>query len=85
MQSWTAKATDFCPQIPNPGKIDDLDRQRKSLLKALDERERRGGASVEETEDQVARAKDVLHQVKKEHKMMKMFNKVSHCGTADSK
>ncbi|KZP04196.1 hypothetical protein FIBSPDRAFT_807094 [Athelia psychrophila] len=74
-EDWTAKALQFCPEIPNPRKSDVLQRDLNATKNALKERERRHGASVEEMTVEVNKAKANLDSAEKELKNMWSLNK----------
>ncbi|KJA20562.1 hypothetical protein HYPSUDRAFT_142094 [Hypholoma sublateritium FD-334 SS-4] len=68
--NWSVKAADYCEQVPNPRKTEEVQRNLDSVLKALKEREKRFGASVEEMAEELNKAKDNLENAKKELKLM---------------
>lgn len=63
--------------MPNPRKAADVQRHLESVQKALKEREKRHGASVEEMAAEVNKATENLQKVQKELKQMSGLNKVS--------
>lgn len=54
-----------------------MQRNLDSVLKALKDREKRFGASVEEMAEELNKAKDNLEKAKKELKLMAVLNKAS--------
>jgi len=75
-ENWTAKALEYCEQVPTPRKVEDVEKQLESVSKALKEREKKQGASVEEMVQEVNKAKGNLEKVEKELKQMSALNKV---------
>ncbi|KAG6820629.1 hypothetical protein H0H93_014232 [Arthromyces matolae] len=73
--NWTAKAQEFCERVPNTRKVDAIERNLKSVQKALEEREKRHGASVEEMTIEVNKAKAKLDVVQRDLKQMTTLNK----------
>ncbi|KAF8625965.1 hypothetical protein AX17_006690 [Amanita inopinata Kibby_2008] len=72
---WTAKALEFCERVPNPRKADEVQRILDSVQKALKEREKRHGATVEEMTIEVNKAKARLEAVESELKQMSVLNR----------
>ncbi|KAG5721478.1 Structural maintenance of chromosomes protein 6 [Termitomyces sp. T112] len=73
--NWTAKALEYCERFPNPRKVEEVDRNLKSVQEALAERERRQGATVEEMTIEVNKAKAKLDAVERDLKQMTTLNK----------
>ena len=76
-QSWSDKAAEYCEQVPNPRKPDDVKRLLDSVQKALKDQEKQHGASVEEMAKEVNKAQENLSKADKELKQMSMLNKVN--------
>ncbi|KAG5637884.1 hypothetical protein H0H81_002847 [Sphagnurus paluster] len=73
--NWSAKAREYCEEVPNPRDADTVKRNLESVQKALQERERRHGASVEEMTIEVNKAKAKLETAEREWKQMHNLNK----------
>jgi hypothetical protein len=76
-QNWSDKAAEYCEQVPNPRKPDDVKRLLDSVQKALKDQEKQHGASVEEMAKEVNKAQESLSKADKELKQMSMLNKVN--------
>ncbi|KAF9483584.1 P-loop containing nucleoside triphosphate hydrolase protein [Pholiota conissans] len=74
-KNWTATATEYCEQVFNPRKTEDVQRNLDSVQKALKEREKRHGASVEEMAMELNKASENLEKASKELKQMTVLNK----------
>jgi len=74
-ESWTAKAMEYCERFENPRKPDIVKRNLDSVQKALQEREKRHGATVEEMTIEVNRTKANLDTAEKDLKNMFSLNK----------
>ncbi|KAF8157852.1 hypothetical protein B0H34DRAFT_706410 [Crassisporium funariophilum] len=73
--NWTEKAAEYCEQVPNPRKPEEVKRHLDSVQKALKEREKRHGASVEDMAKEVNKAKEQLDKAEKELRQMSRLNK----------
>ncbi|KAF8879889.1 P-loop containing nucleoside triphosphate hydrolase protein [Gymnopilus junonius] len=73
--NWRASALEYCEQIPNPRKTEIVERQLASVEKALKERERIHGVSVEDMAVELNKAADNLEKAEKELKQMATLNK----------
>ncbi|KAF8727723.1 hypothetical protein AX14_007074 [Amanita brunnescens Koide BX004] len=73
--NWRKSALEFCEPFENPRKKDVVERNIESVQRALAERERRHGASVEDMTVEVNRAKAKLEVVQNELKQMYSLNK----------
>ncbi|PPR03753.1 hypothetical protein CVT26_005793 [Gymnopilus dilepis] len=74
-ENWRKKALEYCEPFPNPRKADVVNRQLESVQRALKEREKTHGASVEEMAIELNKATDNLEKAEKELKQMAMLNK----------
>ncbi|TFK33017.1 P-loop containing nucleoside triphosphate hydrolase protein [Crucibulum laeve] len=74
-ENWTEKAEAYCAKVENPRKVEDVQRNLDSITKALKDREKRQGASVEELMKELNKAKERLEKADKELKQMSMLNK----------
>ncbi|KAG2065304.1 P-loop containing nucleoside triphosphate hydrolase protein [Suillus decipiens] len=72
--NWTTGAEEYCERVENPRKVDVVERTLESVQKALKERERRHGATVEEMTIEVNNAKAVLDTAEKELKSLAALN-----------
>ncbi|KAG6919643.1 hypothetical protein DXG01_003507 [Tephrocybe rancida] len=73
--NWTAKAEEFCERFPSPRKVEVVKVNLESVTKALQEREKRHGATVEEMTIEVNKAKAKLDTAEKDLKQMSTLNK----------
>ncbi|KAJ6525222.1 hypothetical protein DFH09DRAFT_173736 [Mycena vulgaris] len=72
---WTTKAEEYCERVETTRSPDVVDRALKSTQQALQERERRHGASVEEMTIEVNKAKEKLKNAETDLKQMTSLNK----------
>ncbi|KAG2155901.1 P-loop containing nucleoside triphosphate hydrolase protein [Suillus bovinus] len=72
--NWTSSAEEYCERVENPRKVDVVERTLESVQKALKERERRHGATVEEMTIEVNNAKAVLDTAEKELRSLAALN-----------
>ncbi|OBZ68963.1 hypothetical protein A0H81_11069 [Grifola frondosa] len=72
---WTTKAETFSERIPNPRKVDEIQRNLDAVQAALREREKRHGATVEEMTIEVNKKSAALDTAKKDLKNMVNLNK----------
>ncbi|KAG1745864.1 P-loop containing nucleoside triphosphate hydrolase protein [Suillus paluster] len=72
--NWTTGAEEYCERVENPRKVDVVERNLESVQKALKERERRHGATVEEMTIEVNNAKVVLDNAEKDLKGLAALN-----------
>ncbi|KAG1822914.1 P-loop containing nucleoside triphosphate hydrolase protein [Suillus subaureus] len=72
--NWTTSAEEYCERVENPRKVDVVERTLESVQKALKERERRHGATVEEMTIEVNNAKVVLDSAEKDLKSLAALN-----------
>ncbi|KIY70905.1 P-loop containing nucleoside triphosphate hydrolase protein [Cylindrobasidium torrendii FP15055 ss-10] len=63
-EQWTAAATEFCEKIENPRPPAVIEREQESTKRALRERERMDGRSVEKLTEEFHKAKEVYETVK---------------------
>ncbi|PFH51262.1 hypothetical protein AMATHDRAFT_59575 [Amanita thiersii Skay4041] len=73
--NWTEKALEFCERWPNPRTVAEVQRNLDSVQRALQERARRQGATVEEMVIEVNRAKAKLEAIERELKQMASLNR----------
>ncbi|KZV67077.1 P-loop containing nucleoside triphosphate hydrolase protein [Peniophora sp. CONT] len=64
--NWSAKASEYCARVENTRKPDVIERELTGVQKALKEREKRDGATVEEMTVEVNRTHAALQKVKGE-------------------
>lgn len=62
--------------MPNPRKTDEVKRLLESMQKALKDREKNQGASVEDLAREVNKTKENFEKASKEQKQMTLLNKV---------
>ncbi|RDB15621.1 Structural maintenance of chromosomes protein 6 [Hypsizygus marmoreus] len=74
-ENWTAKATEYCERVHNPRNAENVKRLLDSVQHALQERERRHGATVEEMTVEVNKAKAKLDSTARDLKQMFALNK----------
>ncbi|KAF9221585.1 P-loop containing nucleoside triphosphate hydrolase protein [Gyrodon lividus] len=72
--SWTERAEEYCPRVEDPRKVAELQRHLESVQAALNERERRHGATVEEMTIEVNKAKADLDNVERELRSLAALN-----------
>lgn len=72
--NWTTSAEEYCERVEHPRKVDVVERTLESVQKALKERERRHGATVEEMTIEVNNAKAVLDSAEKDLKSLAALN-----------
>jgi structural maintenance of chromosomes protein 6 len=75
-QIWTTGAEEYCARVENPRKVDLVERNLESVQKALKERERRHGATVEQMTIEVNNAKAVLDNAEADMKSLSNLNNV---------
>ncbi|GLB38155.1 putative P-loop containing nucleoside triphosphate hydrolase protein [Lyophyllum shimeji] len=73
--NWTNKALEYCERVPNPRTADKVKRHLESVQRALQEREKRHGATVEEMTIEVNKAKAKLEAAERDLKQMTHLNK----------
>ncbi|KAF8073492.1 hypothetical protein FPV67DRAFT_1576115 [Lyophyllum atratum] len=73
--NWTVKALEYCERVPNPRSADVVKRNLESVQQALQERERRHGATVEEMTVEVNKAKAKLETAERDLRQMNHLNK----------
>ncbi|CAA7262794.1 unnamed protein product [Cyclocybe aegerita] len=73
--NWRDKALEYCEQVHKPRKLEEVKRLLDSVQKALKEREKHHGASVEEMAKEVNKAQENLDKAEKELKQMSKLNK----------
>ncbi|KAJ3497858.1 hypothetical protein NLJ89_g10296 [Agrocybe chaxingu] len=73
--NWRDKALEYCEQVHKPRKLEEVKRLLESVQKALKEREKHHGASVEEMAKEVNKAQENLNKAEKELKQMSTLNK----------
>ncbi|KAK2465406.1 hypothetical protein APHAL10511_002760 [Amanita phalloides] len=74
-RTWREQALEFCEPVENPRKAEVVQRNLDSVQKALKEREKRHGASVEDMTVEVNKAKAKLDTVQAELRQMSSLNK----------
>ncbi|KAI0084778.1 P-loop containing nucleoside triphosphate hydrolase protein [Irpex rosettiformis] len=74
-QTWTGKAEEYCEQWPEPRKVAEVQKNLESIQRALQDRERRQGASVEQMAAEVNKRQAALDAAKKDLKLMMQLNK----------
>ncbi|KIK94054.1 hypothetical protein PAXRUDRAFT_478960 [Paxillus rubicundulus Ve08.2h10] len=72
--TWTQRAEEFCPRVENPRKVVEVQRLLTSVEAALEERERRHGATVEEMTIEVNKAKADLDNVETDLRSLAALN-----------
>ncbi|KAL1950788.1 hypothetical protein VTO73DRAFT_5912 [Trametes versicolor] len=73
-QAWSAKASKYCDPVPNPRKVDAVQRNLEAVQAALAERERRQGATIEEIADDLHKKEAALDTAKMELKALNSLN-----------
>ncbi|KAI0632483.1 hypothetical protein C8Q77DRAFT_927990 [Trametes polyzona] len=73
-QAWSAQAAKYCAQVPNPRKVDVVQRNLDAVTAALAEREKRQGATTEEIANDLARKKASLEAAQSELKALNSLN-----------
>ncbi|KAF9452921.1 P-loop containing nucleoside triphosphate hydrolase protein [Macrolepiota fuliginosa MF-IS2] len=73
--AWTEKASQYCEQVPNPRSLPELKQLLESVGRALKEREKRQGASIEDLEDQLLKAKEQYQNARSNIRAMLQLNK----------
>ncbi|KAL0960989.1 hypothetical protein HGRIS_005984 [Hohenbuehelia grisea] len=73
--AWTEGAEKYCDRVENPRPVAEIQRNLDAVQKALKERERRHGASVEEMTVEVNKARAKLEEVEKDLKSMAVLTK----------
>ncbi|TFY72836.1 hypothetical protein EVG20_g177 [Dentipellis fragilis] len=74
-EDWTAKAEQYCERFENPRSAVEVQRQLDSVRKALEAREKRHGATVEEMTIEVNRAQEALQTAQRDLKNMIALNR----------
>ncbi|KAI0682435.1 P-loop containing nucleoside triphosphate hydrolase protein [Cytidiella melzeri] len=74
-ESWTTKAEAYCEQWPEPRKVAEVEKSLASIQRALQERENRQGATVEQMAAEVNKKQAALESAKKDFKLMSQLNK----------
>ncbi|KAJ2914708.1 hypothetical protein MD484_g5713, partial [Candolleomyces efflorescens] len=74
-KNWTEDALKYCERVENPRKVDQVKREHEAAQRALKEREKRQGASVEELVTAVNKAKEALDKVESEWRHLHNLNK----------
>ncbi|KAK0235306.1 P-loop containing nucleoside triphosphate hydrolase protein [Armillaria nabsnona] len=65
-QDWTEKAEEYCERVETRRKPDEIKRNIEAAQAALEERERRNGASVEDMTREVNRRTDLLENIQRD-------------------
>ncbi|TDL27481.1 hypothetical protein BD410DRAFT_422895 [Rickenella mellea] len=73
-EEWTAKAEQYCERVENPRNPDEVERAVKSTQKALQDREREAGATVEDLQLALLRATTNYETAQKDLKEMVQLN-----------
>ncbi|TFK26889.1 hypothetical protein FA15DRAFT_702469 [Coprinopsis marcescibilis] len=66
-KQWTEQAMKFCEEVHNPRAVSIIDQQLKAVQKALEERERRHGATVEEMVVEVNKAQAAYNKARRDY------------------
>ncbi|KAI9509233.1 hypothetical protein F5148DRAFT_978695, partial [Russula earlei] len=74
-REFEAKAEKYCARVPNPRKVQTVQRNLDSVQAALKEREKRQGASVEEMAVEVNKARAALETAQRDLKSMASLNR----------
>ncbi|KAI0700048.1 P-loop containing nucleoside triphosphate hydrolase protein [Cerioporus squamosus] len=74
-ETWTQKAADYCERVPNPRKVEAVQRNLEAVQAALKDRERRQGASIEEIAEELHRKKTALDTARKEIRALNSLNR----------
>ncbi|KAK0450388.1 uncharacterized protein EV420DRAFT_1706032 [Desarmillaria tabescens] len=69
-QDWTEKAAEYCDRVETRRNPDEINRNIEAAQAALNERERRNGASVEEMTREVNRWTDLLENIQRDIRQM---------------
>lgn len=69
-QDWTEKAEEYCNRVETRRKPDEIKRNIEAAQAALEERERRNGASVEDMMREVNRRTDLLENIQRDIRQM---------------
>ncbi|KAJ6621808.1 hypothetical protein B0H10DRAFT_2162890 [Mycena sp. CBHHK59/15] len=72
---WTEKAAKYCEEVQTNRRVDEIERNLRSTQQALQEREKRHGASVEDMTIEVNRAKQKLEDAERDLRQMTSLNK----------
>ncbi|KAF7768000.1 hypothetical protein Agabi119p4_7243 [Agaricus bisporus var. burnettii] len=73
--SWTEKAAEYCARVENPRPLPEIEIALKSVTEALKRREKRQGASIEEVEEQLIKAKQQYYTARSGIKSMQALIK----------
>ncbi|KAJ2932349.1 hypothetical protein H1R20_g4748, partial [Candolleomyces eurysporus] len=74
-ETWTEGALKFCERVENARRVDIVNREHEAAQKALREREKQQGASVEDLAAAVNKAREAYDKVEREWKHMSNLNK----------
>ncbi|KAL6303900.1 hypothetical protein BKA93DRAFT_826310 [Sparassis latifolia] len=74
-EQWTAKATEYCERFENPREAEDVQKNLEAVQKALREREKKHGATVEDMTIKVNKKKAALETAKKDLRNMVSLNR----------
>ncbi|KAI0338901.1 P-loop containing nucleoside triphosphate hydrolase protein [Trametopsis cervina] len=74
-QSWTSKAEEYCEQWPEPRKVAEVQRNLEAIQRALQDRERRQGATVEQMAAEVNKKQAAYENAKRDLMLMMQLNK----------
>ncbi|KIY45213.1 P-loop containing nucleoside triphosphate hydrolase protein [Fistulina hepatica ATCC 64428] len=73
--NWTAKAQEYCERVPVNSSVEKLKKSMDSIAAALQQQERRNGASVEEISKEVNKTKQQLETAEHDLRQMLQLNK----------
>lgn len=74
-QDWTEKAEKYCARVETTRKPDEISRQLESTQKALNDQQKRHGATVEEMTLEVNKAQAALQSAERDLRIMGQLNK----------
>ncbi|KIK69693.1 hypothetical protein GYMLUDRAFT_186975 [Collybiopsis luxurians FD-317 M1] len=75
-ESWTTSASEIGDRVQTNKKPEDIQRQMDNVKQALQERERRQGASVDEIVKELNTAQEKLDRAQRDYKQMVQLNKI---------
>ncbi|KAF8645220.1 hypothetical protein AX16_008047 [Volvariella volvacea WC 439] len=73
--NWTEKAAEYCARVANPRPVEELKRLMSASERALKEREKENGYTVEEVAEQVNKAKANLQNASRDLRQMAALHK----------
>ncbi|KAJ4001639.1 P-loop containing nucleoside triphosphate hydrolase protein [Lentinula boryana] len=81
-KSWTNSASEIGDRVETNRKPEDIQRQMDNVKRALQERERRQGATVDEIVKEVSSTKEKLERAQRDYKQMVNLNKILRASLA---